>query len=93
MSAAGRLGVHLAGEVDVECPVDRAKAGLLGNDGRRVGVEFKRSDAPKLTTSMRIALHDLRLDALLVVYPGIKPYTLADRVVAVPARDVATFVS
>lgn len=57
---------------------------LLFKDGRRVGVEFKRSDAPRLTTSMHIALEDLRLDALYVVYPGLHRYALAPRVEVVP---------
>lgn len=43
----------------------------------------KRVDAPSLTTSMRIAMHDLNLDALYVVYPGERRYTLADRIEAV----------
>src|SRR5882724_6753905 len=51
---------------------------LLFKHGRRIGVECKRSDAPTLTPSMRIALADLKLDALVVVYPGDRPYTLAD---------------
>ena len=57
---------------------------LMFKDGRRVGVEFKRCDAPQLTPSMRIALHELELDALYVVYPGDRRYTLAQRVGAVP---------
>ena len=52
--------------------------------GRRIGVEFKRSDAPRLTASMHIALADLRLDALYVVYPGLHRYALAPRVEVVP---------
>lgn len=57
---------------------------LLFKDNRRIGVEFKRSDAPKLTPSMRIALEDLKLDALYVVYPGLHRYALAPQVEAVP---------
>ena len=57
---------------------------LMFKDGQRVGVEFKRTDAPQLTPSMRIALQDLALDALYVVYPGDRRYTLAQRVEAVP---------
>jgi uncharacterized protein len=57
---------------------------LMLKDGRRVGVEFKRSDAPTLTPSMRSALADLQLDALYVVYPGTRRYHLADRTEAVP---------
>jgi predicted AAA+ superfamily ATPase len=57
---------------------------LLFKDQRRIGVEFKRNDAPKLTPSMRIAMDDLKLDALYVVYPGQHRYALAPRVEAVP---------
>jgi hypothetical protein len=52
--------------------------------GRRVGVEFKRQDAPALTPSMRIALADVALDALYLVYPGERRYRLAENVEAVP---------
>lgn len=57
---------------------------LLLRGARRVGVEFKRADAPRMTASMHTALADLRLDALYVVYPGQHRYALADRVQAVP---------
>ena len=57
---------------------------MMLKDGRRVGVEFKRADAPSLTASMRVALADLDLDALYVVYPGARRYRLAERVEAVP---------
>lgn len=57
---------------------------LMERSGRRVGVEFKRADAPTVTASMRIALADLGLDALSVVYPGERRYPLADRIEAVP---------
>jgi hypothetical protein len=57
---------------------------LLFKGGRRLGVEVKRADAPTLTPSMRIALHDLRLDHLTVLYPGKASYPLADRVTAMP---------
>jgi len=57
---------------------------VLFKNGRRIGVECKRADAPSLTPSMRIALTDLKLDELHVVYPGQKPYALADRIQVVP---------
>lgn len=65
---------------------------LMFKRGRRVGIEIKHADAPKLTPSMRVAMADLKLDELLVVYPGDKPYTLADRVQVIPATRVAEFV-
>lgn len=57
---------------------------LLIRDGLRIGVEIKRADAPRLTASMTIAMRDLRLDALYVVYPGERRYRLAEGVEAVP---------
>lgn len=57
---------------------------LLLKGEQRIGVEFKRADAPQVTASMRIALHDLKLDRLYVVYPGERRYLLAPQVEAVP---------
>lgn len=51
---------------------------------RRIGVEVKHASAPTLTPSMRTALVDLRLDALLVVHAGPRRYALAERVEALP---------
>jgi hypothetical protein len=61
---------------------------LLFKDGRRIGVECKRADAPVLTPSMRIALADLKLDELHVVYPGEKPYQLAKNIEVVPLAQM-----
>lgn len=61
---------------------------LLFKNARRLGVECKRMDAPVLTPSMRIALDDLKLDRLIVVYPGPDRYTLADRAEAVPLGEL-----
>jgi predicted AAA+ superfamily ATPase len=63
---------------------------LLLKDGRRLGVEVKRADAPRLTPSMRAALHDLRLEQLTVLYPGETSYLLADRVTVRPLATVAS---
>ncbi|MBI3797272.1 MAG: ATP-binding protein [Deltaproteobacteria bacterium] len=57
---------------------------VLFKKGRRIGVECKRADAPTLTPSMRIALVDLKLDELRVVYPGEKRYALSKKVEVVP---------
>jgi predicted AAA+ superfamily ATPase len=61
---------------------------VLFKRGRRVGLECKRMDAPRLTPSMRIALADLKLDRLIVVYPGERHYRLAERVEVVPLDDL-----
>lgn len=61
---------------------------LMFKQGRRIGVECKRKDAPTLTRSMRVALEDLKLDRLIVVYPGDRRYELADRVHVTPLADL-----
>jgi hypothetical protein len=65
---------------------------LMLKHGRRIGVEIKRADAPALTPSMRIAMNDLALDRLLVLYPGNRPYSLASGIDVVPAAAAASFV-
>ncbi|MGE5892874.1 MAG: ATP-binding protein [bacterium] len=62
---------------------------LLLKDGRMLGVECKRMDAPKVTPSMRHALDDLNIEQIAVIYPGSKSYPLSDRVTAVPMEAVA----
>lgn len=62
--------VHSGSELDL----------LMLKGGRRIGVEFKRVDAPSITRSMRVALADLALDDLWVVYPGTRTYTLDERI-------------
>jgi len=47
-------------------------------------VAHKRSSNPKVTQSMRIAVNDLKLDRLYVVYPGDYRYTLGEGIEAVP---------
>ena len=46
-------------------------------------------DAPRITPFMRIALEDLKLEQLVVLYPGPKEYALAERVRVVPLAKVA----
>ena len=62
---------------------------ILRRGDRLFGVECKRVDAPRLTPSIRIALDDLRLERVAIVYPGTKRFALTDRVEAVPLGAVA----
>jgi len=62
---------------------------VLVKDGRLLGVECKRMDAPRMTPSMGTALQDLKLEQIAVVYPGTKRYSLGERVAAVPLEAVA----
>ena len=63
---------------------------MVVKGGRRYGVEVKRQDAPRLTPSMRIALSDLRLQRLTVLYPGDQRYELDPRVAVVPLSALVT---
>lgn len=71
-------GTHQGAEIDL----------IIRKGERRMGVECKRTDAPKMTPSIRNALTDLELDTVSVVYPGEKRYPLADRVEAVPFEQL-----
>jgi hypothetical protein len=62
---------------------------LLFRDGKRLGVEIKRSDAPAATRSMQMASKDLRLDGLAVVYPGTRRYRLAEDIEVVPLAELS----
>ena len=63
---------------------------LLLKNGRRIGVECKRIDAPRMTPSVRSALEDLELDQLFIVYPGNLAYPIAEKVSALPVSSVAS---
>lgn len=56
---------------------------LVVRGRRRLGFEFKRTVAPKVTKSMHIALEDLKLDRLDVVHAGEETFPLGERIRAV----------
>ena len=62
---------------------------ILLKQGRMLGVECKRADAPRMTPSMRTALAELKLEQIAVVYPGTKRYSVDERVAVVPLEAVA----
>jgi uncharacterized protein len=57
--------------------------------GRRFGVEVKFNEAPHVTRSMRIALDDLVLDHLWIIYPGQYAYPVHEQITVWPLREVA----
>lgn len=57
--------------------------------GRRYGFELKYGDAPRSTKSMHIAIDDLSLDELFVIYPGSTDYPLAERIRVVGFENLA----
>ena len=70
-------GTHGGAELDL----------FIRHHGKRYGFEFKYADAPGSTRSMRVALQDLRLDHLWVVYPGEDAYSLDERLSVVPVAE------
>lgn len=61
---------------------------LLMAGGNRFGIEVKYSDAPGVTKSMRVALDDLGLRKLFVVYPGREAYDLDKSVTVLPLEQI-----
>lgn len=53
---------------------------LLHKQGKRLGFEFKYSDHPKVTSSMRSALTDLKLDHLYIICPTPDSFPLAENI-------------
>lgn len=62
---------------------------ILSRGDRLMGVECKRADAPRMTPSMRVALSDLGLERIAVIYPGSRRYQVAQGVEAVPLAALA----
>lgn len=71
-------GTHSGAELDL----------LVTVKGKRYGFEFKHSDAPGVTRSMKVALEDLSLEHLWVVYPGQESYRIDDKITALPIHEV-----
>ena len=63
---------------------------LLHRSGHRWGFEFKCTDAPRTTKSMQVALKDLHLKHLWVVYPGEQRYPLTESITALPLREIGS---
>ena len=58
--------------------------------GKRLGFEFKYTDHPKVTKSMQIAIKDLKLKHLYVVYPGKTNFKLSEKISAVAFENLRT---
>ncbi len=55
--------------------------------GKNWAVEFKYMDAPRLTKSMSVALTDLQLERLFVIYPGKESYSLHEKITVMPLHE------
>ena len=61
---------------------------MLTIAGKRYGFEFKYTDAPGRNRSMHIALEDLGLEHLWIIYPGNQKYALDDKITAIPLQVI-----
>lgn len=62
---------------------------LIIKNGKRLGFEFKFGDRPRLTKSMHTALADLKLDHLILIYPGSLIFPLAEGITAYGLETIA----
>jgi len=65
---------------------------LVVRGAERRGFEFKRTTTPAVTRSMKIAMQDLRLDALDVIHAGRETFALGKGIRAVAAGSLLEFV-
>ncbi len=61
---------------------------LIMEGGKRIGVECKMSETPKVTKSMHSALADLKLDRIYVVYPGPDRYPVHEKIEVVSLQHI-----
>lgn len=64
---------------------------LLFHEDQRLGFEFKYTEKPSTSKSMRSAQEDLGLDHLYVVHPGIHSYPLDEGITATTLPDFIRF--
>ena len=61
---------------------------LLQYKDRKIGVECKFTDAPKRSKSMSVAIEDLKLDILYIIYPGGRSYQIDDKISVLSINDL-----
>ncbi|MCK4514474.1 MAG: ATP-binding protein [Spirochaetaceae bacterium] len=70
---------HTGAEIDL----------LWFTGGKTWGMEFKYSDAPRISRGLRVSMDDLRPEHVWIVYPGPKSYELDSHVSVIPLEKVA----
>jgi len=87
--------IHEAGLHEDDCFHYSVQSGaeldlITTANGLRFGFEFKRSDVPRITNSMRITADDLGIRRVFEIYPGNETFPLDDagRFFAVAWRDL-----
>ena len=70
-------GVHGAGELDL----------LIVKGGKRIGFEIKHTSSPTLTHSIKLAIDELKLDQIFVIFNGSKKFQMANKIFACPLSE------
>jgi predicted AAA+ superfamily ATPase len=71
-------GTHQGAELDL----------LIMHRGKRFGFDVKLSESPTVTKSMRIAIENLSLEQLFVVFPGTSSFSFDKQIEAVAVKDL-----
>jgi len=66
--------IHSSAEIDL----------IYFENGQMNGVEVKYTDSPKITKSIKVAIDELTLNSVTILYPGKKTFKLNSRVTAHP---------
>ena len=56
--------------------------------GKRLGFEFKYTEKPTTTKSMHVAMTDLKLHHLYLVYPGSERFPLHKKITVIPLQEI-----
>jgi hypothetical protein len=79
---AAEFRIHPVAELDL----------MIVSGGKRFGIEYKYTDAPSRSRSMSVAMEDLGLEHLWVVFPEGPEYPLDKRITAMPMKSVPRLV-
>lgn len=60
---------------------------MIMKNGKRIGIEFKYTDSPKITSSIKIAIEDLKLSNVIIVYPGDMKFKIADNIEVIGLKN------
>lgn len=60
---------------------------LIVKGGKRIGFEIKHTSSPTLTHSIKLAIDELKLDQIFVIFNGSKKFKIADKIFACPLSE------
>ncbi len=63
---------------------------LIIKESKKLGFEIKYTDNPKITKSMRVAIHDLKLDSLTIIIPGKERFRLEENIIVCGIENFTT---